>query len=144
MELELLCCCWRWELFWFEDCRKFKILRIWSIHYHFSYMHYGLGFRHWLHTFVPYLEYVVKCRMVFKNPRIGHVCPVEENVQKYSKRFKEHSVLQGFILNWNYLEWQISDRLEKKWFISVLKLLLRGKLKTCCVLWTTLGKGQSN
>jgi len=49
---------------------------------HFTYMYYGLGFRHWLHTFVPYLEYVVKCRMVYKNPRSGLVCPVEENRQK--------------------------------------------------------------
>jgi hypothetical protein len=32
------------------------------------------------------------------------------NIQNITK---EHSVLQGFILKWNYLEWEISDRLEE-------------------------------
>jgi len=53
----------------------------------FTYMHYGLGFQYWLHTFLLYLEYAVKCRMILKNPRSGLVFPVEENMQKYSKRF---------------------------------------------------------
>ena len=76
-----------------ENCSDWKIER--SLQFydlklslrHFSYTHYGLGFRYWLHTFLPYLEYAVKCRMIFKNPRSGLVFPVEENMQKYSKRF---------------------------------------------------------
>ena len=51
---------------------------------HFSYMHNGLSFRHWLLTFVPYVQYAVKCGMVFKIPGSGLVFPVEANMQKYS------------------------------------------------------------
>jgi len=54
---------------------------------HFSYMYNGLGFRHRFHTSVQYLEYAVKCGMIFKNPRSCPVFPVEDKMQKYSKRF---------------------------------------------------------
>jgi hypothetical protein len=44
-------------------------------------------FSAWLHTSVPYLEYAVKCGMIFKVPRSCLVFPAEDNMQKYSKRF---------------------------------------------------------
>jgi len=58
-------------IWWLHKVESFTDLKL-SVR-NFSYMHYGLGFRNWLHIFLPYLEYVVKIRMVFKNPRSGLV-----------------------------------------------------------------------
>jgi len=70
----------------------------------FSFMHYGLGFRHCLHTLyltwntLWYVEWSSRILEVASCVLWKKIC---RNIQNVSK---EHSVLQGFILKWNYLE----------------------------------------
>ena len=84
--------CSDWKI---EGSSKFYDLKL-SFR-HFSYTHYGLGFRYWLHTFLLYLKYAVKCRMFLKNPRMASCFLWKKICRSNQNDFKEHSVLQGFI-----------------------------------------------
>ena len=53
---------------------------------------------------------------------------------------KEHSVLQGFKLMWNYLEWQISDRLEENNSQMCWNCYWGENLRHTVFMWTTLRK----